>query len=295
MLKKLYFEGLYGNDSIEFVKGLINVSPFGVIGKQFDGEVKPHIHNNLFQIFIIESGTTELIFNEMQYSISGPCFITVPKNTEHGFMHQTEMKGWIITLSDKVLENMLFREAEVIFEMDAIHITTVNLQDEILKEVYQTMQKCVEEYLNNLPGKLLMLQNLVGQIIVQLYRLPSESRKIITSPDNSGKIYFRRFQQLIKVSYSFKKTVEKYAHELGISAGHLNRICHSIAAKSPKDIIIDFFITEAQLALTNPENSITEISYNLSFEDPGYFTRLFKKRTGLTPKAFREKIGVKIH
>ncbi|WP_413998594.1 helix-turn-helix domain-containing protein [Flavobacterium sp. W1B] len=295
MLKKLYYEGLYGNDSIEFVKGLINVYPFGVIGKQFDGEVKPHIHNNLFQIFIIENGSTELIFNENQYALSGPCFITVPKNTEHGFKHKTDMNGWIITLSDKVLENMLYREADVIFEMDAIHITAINSGDETLTEVYQTMQKCVAEYQNNLPGKLLMLQNLVGQIIVQLYRLPSESRKIITSSDNSGKIYFRRFQQLIKVSNSFKITVEKYASELGISAGHLNRICHTIAAKSPKDIIIDFFITEAQLALTNPDNSITEISYNLSFEDPGYFTRLFKKRTGLTPKAFREKIGVKIH
>lgn len=221
VLKKLYFEGLYGNDSIEFVKGLINVYPFGEIGKLYDGEVKPHVHNNLFQIFIIESGSTQLFFNENQFTISGPCFITVPKNTEHGFKHKTDMNGWIITLSDKVLENVLYREADVIFEMDAIHITTINLNDETLKEVYQTMQKCIAEYQNNLPGKLLMLQNLVGQIIVQLYRLPSESRKIITSSDNSGKIYFRRFQQLIKASSSFKKPVKKYASELAISADTL--------------------------------------------------------------------------
>jgi AraC-like DNA-binding protein len=39
--------------------------------------------------------------------------------------------------------------------------------------------------------------------------------------------------------------------------------------------------------------SIAEISYELDIEDPAYFTRLFKKKTELTPKEFRSQLGRK--
>ena len=294
MSNKLYYKGLYGDNSIEFVEGLIHVHPFGVIGKRFENKVKMHAHNNLFQIFIIENGTTELQYDDLKYEISAPAFMTVPKNVAHGFHHKGDVSGWIINLSDAVLEHLLQREAEIIVEIDAIHVSTINPEAEYLVEVYKTMKRCISEYQKNLPGKQLMLQSLVSQLIVQLYRLPSETTKLISSSDNTSKIYFRRFMQLVKTTYTFKKTIENYAHDLGISTGHLNRICQTIAAKSPKDIVTDYCIMEAQIGLTNVEKSITQVAYELSFDDPAYFSRLFKKVTGMSPKTFREKHGVKV-
>jgi AraC family transcriptional activator of pobA len=293
MQQKRYYKGLYGTDYIEFARGLINVHPFGEIGKQHDGQVKPHAHNNLFQIFVIESGTTELHHGTTKITIEGPSFITVPKNHEHGFLHLKEVSGWIISLSDLVLEHMLQREAEVVYGLDDIHVIGVKTNDASVEAVYKTMQKCVEEYNRRLPGRLLMLQHLVGQLLVQLYRLSLTKQKQLAPSDNISKVYFRRFQQLIKEENSYNKHVEAYARDLGISTGHLSRICRSIAGKSPKDIIIDYFITEAQLALSDVGKSVSDICYTLGFDDPAYFTRLFKKRTGLTPMAFRKKIGVR--
>jgi AraC family transcriptional activator of pobA len=99
--------------------------------------------------------------------------------------------------------------------------------------------------------------------------------------------------QLVKTAHSFKKTIEEYASDLSISQGHLNRICQKIAGKSPKEIIIDYCMLEAQRALTNIEMSISQVAYDISFEDPAYFSRLFKKRLGISPKEFREKHGIK--
>jgi AraC family transcriptional regulator, transcriptional activator of pobA len=73
----------------------------------------------------------------------------------------------------------------------------------------------------------------------------------------------------------------------------LARVCQAIAGKSPKDIVTDYFIREAQIALTNVDKSIAQVAYELRFDDPGYFTRLFKKKTSYSPKAFRERHGVK--
>ncbi|MEO0040953.1 MAG: hypothetical protein RL329_401, partial [Bacteroidota bacterium] len=172
MQKKLYYKGLYGDNSIEFVEGLIHVHPFGVIGKRYAGKVNLHAHNNIFQIFIIESGTTELQYDEHVYEITAPAFMTIPKNVAHGFHHKDEVSGWIISLSDAVLEHLLQREADIMMEIDAIHISTFDPQEERLVAVYKTMKRCIEEYRNNLAGKQLMLGSLVSQLIVQLHRLP---------------------------------------------------------------------------------------------------------------------------
>ena len=293
MQKKLYYKGLYGDNSIEFVEGLIHVHPFGVIGRRHDGKVNMHAHNNILQIFIIETGTTELQYDEYVYEITGPAFMTIPKNVAHGFHHKDEVNGWIINLSDAVLEHLLQREADIIVEIDAIHISTIDPNEEMLYDVYKTMKRCIDEYRNNLPGKQLMLESLISQLIVQLHRLPLETTKLTSSSDNTSKIYFRRFMQLIKSTHSFKKTIEEYANELYISQGHLGRVCQTIAGKPPKDIVTDYFMREAQIALTNVDKSIGQVAYDLSFDDPAYFTRLFKKKTGQSPKVFREKHGVK--
>jgi AraC family transcriptional regulator, transcriptional activator of pobA len=293
MQNKLYYKGLYGDNSIEFVEGLIHVHPFGVIGKRHDGKVKLHAHNNIFQIFIIETGTTELQYDEYVYDISGPAFMTIPKNVAHGFHHKDEVTGWIINLSDAVLEHLLQREADIIMEIDAIHISTIDPEAKAMMDVYKTMKLCIEEYRNNQPGKQLMLESLISQLIVQLYRLPSETTKLSSSSDSASKVYFRRFMGLIKSGHTFKKSIEEYATDLSISQGHLARVCQAIAGKSPKDIVTDYFIREAQIALTNVDKSIAQVAYDLRFDDPAYFTRLFKKKTGHSPKSFREKHGVK--
>ena len=115
---RTFFEGLYGRNSIEFVKGLVYVYPFGIIGKENNNNVKPHIHNNQFQIFLVIEGSTLLIHNNERIPVAAPSFITIPKNTEHGFEHQTEMKGWIISLSDVVLENMIKRETGIVIALE---------------------------------------------------------------------------------------------------------------------------------------------------------------------------------
>ena len=293
MQEKRFYKGLYGNNTIEFAKGLIHVHPFGEIGKQHQGQVKLHAHNNFLQIFLVQEGHTEFHFGAEKVDVHGPAFMVVPKNIAHGFLHLTEVSGWIINLADTVLEHMLQREADVIFGMEEIHIAAVTAEDPATTEVYETMLKCVDEYNSQVPGRLLMLQYLVGQMLVQLYRISLGGRQTFFSTSNISKVYFRRFQQLIRDGDTYKKSVEEYARDLFISTGHLSRICRAMAGQSPKDLLIDYFITKAQLALSDVDSNIADVSYTLGFEDPAYFTRLFKKKTGQTPLEFRKKIGVK--
>lgn len=55
-----------------------------------------------------------------------------------------------------------------------------------------------------------------------------------------------------------------------------------------------YFITEAQLLLTDVTLTISEVAYKLNFDDKSYFSRIFKKKTGLTPAEFRKLTETKL-
>lgn len=84
-------------------------------------------------------------------------------------------------------------------------------------------------------------------------------------------------------------SIEYYAEKLKVTTQELNEICKHYKGISSKQYIIDLKITEAKRLLLFSEYNVNEIAYKLGFEDPSYFSRIFKKKTDFTPSTFLEK------
>jgi len=287
--QKKIFSGQFGDDTINLVRGLIHISTLEGKSQYYNWHIAPHAHNNLFQIFIIETGTATLLHNDERLLIEVPAFFTVPVNVSHGLDMAPSVTGWVISLSDLMVQHMLRLDVEIILKFDGIYTTRVDMQNELVAAAYITMHKCIDEYNSSLPVRNFALQYLVGMLLTRFYRLLPTAEPDAKAATNAAKLHFRRFLQLTKESYSVQKSVAEYAQEMTVTPGYLNRICQRVAGESPKDVIIHFFISEAESLLVHFEYSIAEISYQLHFDDPGYFARLFKKKTGLTPKEYRAK------
>ena len=52
-------------------------------------------------------------------------------------------------------------------------------------------------------------------------------------------------------------------------------------------------IDEAKNILLQPNKTVSEVAYELGFEYPAYFSRLFKKKEGMSPSKYREKYKLK--
>lgn len=289
MKEKLFYRGIYGEESIPLVREAIHVAQFDRVAENYEGHIKPHIHNNLHQIFIVEEGALVLLFNDERHTIKNKSYLSIPKNVLHGFYIDKATKGWVISLSDSVFEVPFISSDPSIRTPDEIQVVGFEFEDPLHAELYHVIRRCVFEFDHELPQKETALEHLVGLLLVLLSRVPGAQKQILKSLDTGYKTYFRRFTQLVRENYSFAIPMDFYATNLSITTGHLNRVCKSITGSSPKAIIIDYFIAEAKRMLQHQKLSIAEIAYALGFDDPGYFTRLFRQKTGLTPKEYRNQ------
>jgi AraC-like DNA-binding protein len=74
---------------------------------------------------------------------------------------------------------------------------------------------------------------------------------------------------------------------LNVSANSLNQAVKEILGKTAKEIISERIIEEAKKQLKYSANDISEIAYNIGFEEPTHFIRFFKKHTACTPKEYK--------
>lgn len=102
---------------------------------------------------------------------------------------------------------------------------------------------------------------------------------------------FKNFLAILEENYKRPEAgVEFYAEKLFMSSRNLNLITQSILNKSVSDIIETRRMTESKNLLVSTDKSISEIGYELGYNEKSYFTTVFKKKTGMTPSMFRENI-----
>ncbi len=96
-----------------------------------------------------------------------------------------------------------------------------------------------------------------------------------------------RFKLLVENNFNHHPTVNEMAEKLAVNTNSLYSIVKYYSGLSPKEFITNRLILEAKRRLYYSESaSIKELAYDLGYNDPEYFSHLFKKLTGKTPGTF---------
>lgn len=96
-----------------------------------------------------------------------------------------------------------------------------------------------------------------------------------------------RFRRLVERHHRRTHRVAGYAKLLSVSAGHLNAMVRRQLGRPPLELIQDRLALEARRLLLHTDETAARVGYALGFDDPSYFARFFRRRTGRTPTAFR--------
>ncbi len=145
----------------------------------------------------------------------------------------------------------------------------------------------VEEYNTQQQGRELMLQSLVSALLVWVGRRSLALEHAEAQSPDRGREHLQRFTRLLESHFREHRPIEHYASELGISAAHLNALCRRLAGQSALQLINQRLFLEAKRCLVYTAMTVNQVSDSLGFSEPAYFSRFFKRGSGLTPKAFR--------
>ena len=99
---------------------------------------------------------------------------------------------------------------------------------------------------------------------------------------------FIEFKFIIEKYLTEQYSISKIASKLGISENQLFRIVKEFSGTSPKEYITNRIVVEAQRRLFYFDLSVKELAFDLGYNDPEYFSRLFKKNTGKAIMQFRK-------
>ncbi len=138
---------------------------------------------------------------------------------------------------------------------------------------------------------ILSLLSVILQYSERFYKRQFKTRQILYND------YIEKFKQhLFRYTDNINNTnkeqkpanVKYFAEKMNISPGYLTDLIKSYTGVTTTEYIHGYLINKAETLLKNTEYTVSEISYNLGFENLPYFSRLFKKKNGQTPSQYRK-------
>lgn len=98
------------------------------------------------------------------------------------------------------------------------------------------------------------------------------------------------FKKILNYNITKHSSASFYADELNVTPNHLNKAVKLTLGKTASALIEETQILEAKVLMQKSNMTISEIAFEIGFEDISYFGRFFKKHTGSTPTEYRKMI-----
>ncbi len=249
---------------------------------------EPHRHDHE-ELLIITHGNPTHVIDFTSGLLKPPVIVYVAQGKAHSFIPDGDTRGWVIRYNSEFIPRSNFNfystfldDINCSLDVDFCSTTMNDLCEIMLRENEQQ------------PVDYTMIKHLLHAVLSKLETATKKQFLDEKVAGNSQIITFNNFLQILEYNYKRRVGVEFYADKLNMSARNLNLISQSVFGKSITEIIETRKQIEARRLLLHSPKTISEIGYELGYNDKSYFTRVFHKKTGITPTEFRKKLATVI-
>jgi AraC family transcriptional activator of pobA len=281
---------LYGEAPRDDDEPTLHVEPIEFRSAPHHWKISPHVHRTLHQLIFVLRGHGVSLAEGTMVEYRSPALVVVPAGTVHGFDFEPGTEGFVMSMTDDLLRDMARRDAGIasLFEESAtLELSGVALRATDLVTGFRMLTR---EFARTQPGRALALEGWLKVILANVRRLSRPAAEAAEAAEAAAGRHRRlvmRFRELIERAYREGWSLADYASELKVSQSRLRSACLSTTEQSPMQCVHTRILLEAKRQLLYTSASVSEIAYELGFEDPAYFTRFFSQRTGRSPRAFR--------
>jgi AraC family transcriptional activator of pobA len=287
---------LYGEQEHWLTPDLIHCESIAARSRLHNWHIKPHQHHGLFQILYLKDGTAKIQLDDCQLEMRGPQVLAVPQMCVHGFRFAHNAGGQVFTLAYPLLDRIGQQLGEGLGGLNRPQIHTLG-EDEESAHLRLAFSMLDSEYKRDARFRNMQIESLLGTILVWIARRAQAQRDDASGAGapriaggaarHFGRAPMRAFFAMVEESYAKHHSVAHYARRIGITAAHLNVLCRQAVNQSALELIHERMLLEAKRNLVYTSMTVSAVSYMLGFSDPAYFTRFFKRQTGMSPKEFR--------
>jgi AraC family transcriptional regulator, transcriptional activator of pobA len=249
---------------------------------------RPHRHD-FYQVFWMTSSAPSFSIDFYNLPVEANSFIFAPPGAVHTFGEKSLAEGYVLSFQEDFLEAEgypadLFEECPPLDPAQILHVLPVSEQSVEFVQTYCV--RMYEEFQSKREGYRAATAALLRLLFIEIRRClaarsaPSAFRKYSSLT--------ARFLRTLNARPYQVTTASQIAKLLGVSRSWLNQLVRQETAKNLTDHLQGRLILESKRLLAHSDLNVSEIAYELGFEDPSYFTRLFRQVEGLSPREFRE-------
>ncbi|TKG96943.1 AraC family transcriptional regulator [Puteibacter caeruleilacunae] len=160
------------------------------------------------------------------------------------------------------------------------------LTEEQAKYLERFMKVMLEEVRNPNEYSVQVLQSYLNILLYKLKLVIKSDSEIISN--NRFSYIAAKYEELITMSNGDFRSVAEYSSMLNISAVYLSECVKKATGRNPQEILTDFKVQYAKSLLCQSKSPVTDIAWQVGFNEVTNFTKFFKANTGLTPSQFRK-------
>ncbi len=233
-----------------------------------------------FQLIYIASGKAHFYFDgqsEDTIVSAGTMVLYRPKEPQRYIYYGTEQtEAYWVHFTGNDVTNIL-RNYGITDDMRVMNTGTSLLFTNIFKQMIQELQRCQIDYPE-------LLSMLLQQIFIGIHRQlikdnPIKNEYLDSEMEFAAQYFYDNYNTAINIA--------DYAASRGMSISWFIRSFKHYFGSTPMQYIVSLRITNAQMLLETTSNTITEIAGIVGYDNPLYFSRIFKKQKGISPSDVR--------
>ena len=240
----------------------------------------PHKHNRYFELIYISRGSGNHYIDSRKYAITPPIIYFIRKEQVHYWEIDSTPEGFVVILKKDFFDKSIDGELKALFMKINRH-TCLSVKDN--STIDKLLELIVDENKKDGDTTFHIIEGLLKSLFAKVLGVANPDQYITGIKPG----IYQSFIELLSVGTEIKHSVSFYAEKLNTTPQNLNAVCRKEVNQSAANVLSEFIINEAKRLLLYTEQTVSEISFALEFNDPSHFVKYFKKHTGHTPQSFR--------
>jgi AraC family transcriptional regulator, transcriptional activator of pobA len=253
-------------------------------------KIGTHRHTVLSQCVLVTGGPVSVALDDVRSALMGPAVMIIPAGTVHSFRFRADTQGHVLTVDlARVLgmaPDIHRAPIESLFSMPR----AVDLREDpqLAARLTQLLERLALEFSQPDSGTA-PVGSWLACCVLWILAMGTAAQGNSELHGGHDAERLRRFRHLIESQYLRHWPVKRYARHLALSETSLNRLCRRLAGSTAFDMIQRRLALEARRRLVYAGNSVSGIAGELGFKDPAYFSRFFRRHSGVSPNQFRRR------